>query len=585
VHPDDFPSVAEQFADLVSGATTFIETETRVVCGDGETIWIGGGASLIRDPDGEPRYIQALIHDATARHLALDALAESEARYRALVETAPIGQVVCDLDGHLIQANRAYAELVGKPVEELIGQHLLERLHTDDLERLGDETVRLLNGETDSFDIEYRIVRPDGTTIWVRGPISLMHDESGAPTRIAALVQDIHERRESELRERQLSRIIESTSDLVGTIEPATGKFLYLNRAAREMFGLGERDVTTLDALSVYTEASARFWETDVAVTVEMGRTWIGELDMLNAAGEIIHVQQSVSPDLDERGHASQVSFVGRDVTQQRRREVELAHQATHDPLTGLPNRSLLLQLAEHALHQGDRNNSLVAILFMDLDRFKTVNDTLGHNIGDALLVEVAQRITGALRPSDTVARLGGDEFVVLCEDINDEHRAVAVAQRITAAIEHRPFTLGGASLSITTSVGIALSGNSEAHPESLLRDADAAMYRAKDRGRARHEIFDDEMRRRTTQRLELADELALAIERGQIVVYYQPIIDLVTGRVDGVEALCRWDHPTRGILGPGEFIGLAEETGLIVGLGLSATVPPRCTSTSRHAS
>jgi diguanylate cyclase (GGDEF)-like protein len=291
---------------------------------------------------------------------------------------------------------------------------------------------------------------------------------------------------------------------------------------------------------------------------------------MVRADGTIIHVHQSVSADLDERGAIRQIAFVGRDVTDRRKREVDLAHQATHDPLTDLPNRALLLQLIEHALNRATRDDALVALLFLDLDRFKAVNDNLGHDAGDELLVEVARRIDAVLRPSDTVARLGGDEFVVLCEDVRDEHQAVAITQRITGAIERAPFTVGGASLEVSASVGIALSGHVDAHPESLLRDADAAMYRAKDRGRARHELFDDDMRRRTHQRLALADELAIAIERGQITVHYQPIIDLDTGRVEGVEALARWEHPTRGTMPPYEFIGLAEETGLIVGLGLS---------------
>jgi diguanylate cyclase (GGDEF)-like protein len=237
--------------------------------------------------------------------------------------------------------------------------------------------------------------------------------------------------------------------------------------------------------------------------------------------------------------------------------------------LTDLPNRALLLDHLELAIARADRATTGIALLFLDLDRFKSVNDTLGHDAGDELLVAVADRINQLLRPADTVARLGGDEFVILCEDVVDEHHAVSIAQRILSLIEATPFRLAGTEIPVTASIGVALSAGGAAHPEALLRDADAAMYRAKDLGRARIELFDETMRRRAAERLELADELARAMENDQIVVHYQPCVSLHTGRVTSVEALARWDHPDRGILAPTEFIGLAEETGLIVGLGL----------------
>jgi diguanylate cyclase (GGDEF)-like protein len=266
----------------------------------------------------------------------------------------------------------------------------------------------------------------------------------------------------------------------------------------------------------------------------------------------------------------ARISAVGRDVTEQRRFEAALAHQATHDTLTDLPNRALLLDHLDLALARADRDTSVVALVFLDLDRFKSVNDTYGHDIGDDLLIAVAARITDVLRPGDTVARLGGDEFVILCEDVVDEHHAVAIAQRILSLIEATPFNLRGSEVDITASAGIAISpGGSDAHPEALLRDADAAMYRAKDAGRDRLELFDESMRRRAAERLILAEELSGAIDNAEIVIHYQPCVCLQSGKVVAVEALARWQHPERGLLAPTEFIGLAEDTGLIVGLGL----------------
>jgi diguanylate cyclase (GGDEF)-like protein len=197
------------------------------------------------------------------------------------------------------------------------------------------------------------------------------------------------------------------------------------------------------------------------------------------------------------------------------------------------------------------------------------VNDLHGHDAGDELLAQTARLIQEVVRPSDTVARLGGDEFVILCDDVDDEEHAVAVAHRVAAAIESSPYYIGNTNLAISASIGIAMANGGAGHPEALLRDADAAMYRAKDLGRARLEIYDETMRRRSAHRLELSEQLAEGIELGDIVVRFQPGVDTRTGRVTCVEALARWQHPTRGLLAPSEFIGLAEETGLIVGLGL----------------
>ncbi len=556
-------------AETLRSGRAFSDIVLGVESPQGVTQWLSMDIHPYQRPDGRFGAVVSL-RDITEHKQAVDALRESEAQYRALVQHAPIGQLLADMEGRVLQCNEAYAEIIGVPPADLSGERPWHRIHAEDLHPLGQGLEALLAGETDSFQAEYRAIRADGSTLWVRGPISLLRDETGRPSHIHAFVEDVDERRAAQEWADSLARIVESTSDIVGTVDPRSSRLRYLNRAAREHLGHAGRDLADVDVRSLFTAEAARLWEADIAVAVEMGRTWQGELDMLQADRQLIHVLVSVSADHDDRGAIRQISFVGRDVTDQRRHERELAHQATHDPLTNLPNRSLLLQLIDHALHRQDRTVGLTALLFLDLDRFKTVNDTLGHEVGDALLVEVAGRIQGVLRPSDTVARLGGDEFVVLCEEVRDEHQAVTLTQRMTSALESHPFDIAGNRIRVTASVGIALGTDLRAHPEALLRDADAAMYRAKDRGRARHEIFDDDMRRRTIRRLELADDLERAVEHSEIAVYYQPIVNLTTGRVEGVEALARWNHPTRGMLPPSAFIALAEETGLIVGLGLS---------------
>ena len=256
------------------------------------------------------------------------------------------------------------------------------------------------------------------------------------------------------------------------------------------------------------------------------------------------------------------------DISQRKRAERKLFHEAFHDGLTGLPNRTLLLERIERDLRRAKRRGDYrFALLFIDLDRFKEINDSLGHAAGDELLVETARRLEACLRPGDTTARLAGDEFTILLEDVKGVADATRVAGRVLAALA-RPFELRGQSVEMSGSVGVVLSSTAYASADDLLRDADLAMYRAKGRGRGCYEIFDEEMQRGTAERLRLESRLSRAIEAEQQVLYYQPIIELSAGRIVGFEALVRWRHPERGLLGPAELVPACEATGLILPLG-----------------
>ena len=268
----------------------------------------------------------------------------------------------------------------------------------------------------------------------------------------------------------------------------------------------------------------------------------------------------------DAEGRIEFVSSVTRDISERKAFEERLEYQATHDPLTGLPNRTLFLDRLELALARSRRSSRTVAVLFCDLDHFKVVNDSLGHSAGDRLLVALAQRLRDALRPGDTVARFGGDEFVILCDELATQQDAVYIAERIHKAV-HEPLTVGSTEVFAAISIGIAFAG-AETGPESMIRDADAAMYLAKERGRARYEVYDETMRATLDERLDIESALRRAVTRHELRVVYQPTVDLATGAIVGVEALLRWDHPERGLLVPADFIDVAEETGLIVPIG-----------------
>jgi diguanylate cyclase (GGDEF)-like protein/PAS domain S-box-containing protein len=511
------------------------------------------------------------LSDITERKLAEDDLRESETRFRTLAESLPVGVYRADAEGRLAYVNPRWHEITGiDSADHYDDASALARVHPDDRDRFRT-MLEATYAAREPFNAQYRTMDPDGSVRWVNARGAPTVDpETGLVTGYIGSMEDITALVTAQEETSRLAGIVESTSDLVGITEYPAMRVAYLNRSARELFGYGDDALEHVSGSDLYAEGSFSTFRDVIEPALQRGEAWSGELPMRAADGRVLEVWQTIAGERDDRGQLHQLAAVGRDVTERRRMEAELAHQATHDSLTGLPNRALLLDHLELALARSHRDHTMVALLFLDLDRFKQVNDSLGHRVGDELLVEVAARISDVLRPADTVARLGGDEFLVLCEDVDDEHHAVAIAQRITAAISAKPITVEGTELLASASIGIALSTGDDAHPEALLRDADAAMYRAKDLGRARLELFDESMRRRSAHRLELADQLAHGIEHGHITVHYQPAIDLSTGAVTAVEALARWEHPERGVLGPSEFIELAEDTGLVVGLGLT---------------
>lgn len=255
------------------------------------------------------------------------------------------------------------------------------------------------------------------------------------------------------------------------------------------------------------------------------------------------------------------------EINQFPRRLDQLARQAFRDPLTSLPNRALFMDRLTHALTRTERRGEQLAVLFLDLDRFKVVNDSMGHGVGDQLLVGVSQRLSACLRPEDTIARLGGDEFAILLEDVKEDKGPTSVADRLTGELQH-PFGVEGREVVITVSIGIAMSTARRMTPEDILRDADLAMYHAKSKGKARYEVFDKSMNAPAQERMDLELDLRNAVARGEFILHYQPVVELPTGRITEVEALVRWKHPQRGLLLPGDFVALSEETGLIVPLG-----------------
>jgi diguanylate cyclase (GGDEF)-like protein/PAS domain S-box-containing protein len=368
----------------------------------------------------------------------------------------------------------------------------------------------------------------------------------------------------------QLASIVESADDAILSVD-ADGRIATWNAGASSMYGLSAGQVVGqgLDVLSTAIQSQDLPRLLDAVMAGEPIERY--ETVHRKADGSVFHVWLTLSPIRHPAGSTLGVSVIARDISDQKRLEDELAHQALHDSLTGLPNRALFRDRLSHSLLRGRTGEQATtgrhAILFVDLDDFKVINDTLGHRVGDQLLIAVAARLREIVREADTAARLGGDEFTVLFENIEGQEDVERAAERMIAEFR-KPFEVDGHQIVVSASIGIAFGAAGVDNPDDLLRCADIALYEAKGQGKGRHEIYQQAMNTRAWRRLEMERELRLAIARQELRVYYQPIVDLQSGLPVEVEALVRWAHPERGLILPGEFVPVAEQAGLIVPIG-----------------
>jgi diguanylate cyclase (GGDEF)-like protein/PAS domain S-box-containing protein len=510
------------------------------------------------------------IRDITEERRTQEALLAAEQKFRAIFENAVIGMYQSTPTGQYLRANQAMADIFGYPttealltsvknISELYKNPDDRRLVNTDLERTGRVAGR---------EVELR--RRDGQSIWVSLSARVVRDADGKVSYYEGSLQDVTARKRAESalqRSEQRYRLLVDHSQ-VGVFINENGYYTYVNHAFAQMLGYTEAELTGLSYRDIFPP------EELAAADERFRRRQRGEDVANDYESSLLHkdrktriiVTHSIGT-IDQEERRMMIGTV-RDVTEQKRFEAQLRHNASHDPLTGLPNRSLFIERLAKAMERSRPQGAPgYAVLFIDLDGFKVVNDSLGHAAGDDMLVQVAQRLKACLGPWDTLARHGGDEFTVLVGQTQDSEDAVEVAERILAELM-RPVRLGDNEIYTNASIGIAPGHADYATTDELLRDADTAMYRAKAAGKAGYVVFDQDMYARARARLRVETELRQALDNQEFRVFYQPIVSLASGRLLGFEALVRWQHPVRGLLGPDEFLLVAEETGLILPMG-----------------
>ena len=441
-------------------------------------------------------------------------------------------------------------------------------VHPDDVERVEQALAEHVVGDSDHFEAEHRLLNPRGEWVWVisRGKI-VERDETGRPLRICGTARDIGALRAAERDRRIAAEVIRSMSEAV-TVTDLNFQFISVNAAFTRMTGYTADEVLGRDASLLNCRQHAPEIYTQVRQALKTEGHWRGELWQRRKDGEEFLSWVELSEVRDERGERTHLIGVLTDITDRKRVEQELRYLANYDTLTGLPNRTLLGERLGHAIINARRSNHKVGVLFLDLDRFKHVNDSMGHAAGDRMLKAAGARLRNVVRERDTVARLGGDEFTVVLEEIVNAREAEDMAQRLIEAFQ-APLTLGGTQdVVISPSIGIALYPDHGQVPTDLLKYADTAMYQAKERGRNTWAVYHTHMDTQARDRARMMTALRRALERGEFALVYQPKMAIQSERITGVEALLRWRSAELGEVPPATFIPLAEETGVINEIG-----------------
>jgi diguanylate cyclase (GGDEF)-like protein/PAS domain S-box-containing protein len=512
------------------------------------------------------RIVGEIFVSAIERNRTYHALRTSETRHRMLFERNLAGVYRNTIDGRMLECNDALAQMLGFDSKEELLQHNALDFYFDPTQR--EAFIESIRSEGGVRGRELRLRRRDGTPVWLLESVHLLEGDSGEDI-LEGTVIDITDRklaenalRESEERYRLMA---ENSTDMISRTT-ARGRFVYVSDASRHLLGYEPAELVGRSIFEIADETDHHVLRHVTQLLHDGPQTF--SYRVRRKDGHVVWFESTSRALRDAvTDETTEIVAVSRDISERRRAEEQIEYQAYHDALTGLPNRSLFRDRLTIALAHAKRAITPLAVMFLDLDRFKIVNDTLGHSLGDELLRAVASRLRSVLREGDTIARMGGDEFTVLLTDLKRADDAATIAQKLLDTLAHS-MTLDGEELYITASVGIALYPNDGDSAEALLQNADSAMYRAKEAGRNSYQLCTPAMNTRAAERLSIENALRRALEREELVLHFQPQVRLDTRQIAGYEALLRWNRPGYGLVPPGLFIGVAEETRMIVPIG-----------------
>lgn len=516
-------------------------------------------------------YNAILIHKLEQKMAQLEAASRCmhliQERLALALEAADAGIWDWDLSGKRIIWNDAHARIFGLKPEQFDGRYetFQRHVHPDDLQVI-EHKIEAARTQRLDFQHEFRVVWPDDSIHWVAGRGRFFYDESGAPVRMCGVAVDISQRKADEEHLRLTAAAFQHSNEGM-MITDADIRIVAVNAAFTRITGYCEEEVLGKNPRLLRSDRHHREFYTALWTILQTTSRWQGEIWNRRKDGSVYPELLSISMVHDPQGKTVNYLGVFTDISSIKSAQEQLDALVYHDSLTGLPNRQLFHELLHLSIQRASREHDQIALLFIDLDRFKIINDSLGHSVGDRLLVKVALRIKSVLRDIDLVARISGDEFNIILDRLDDIQEAAIVAQRLIAAISE-PFEIDGNTFYIGASLGIAIYPIDGQDIQTLQSSADMALYQAKDEGRGTYRFFANELAEIVKERISLETLLRQALNTQQLELYYQPQVGLIDGHVVGVEALARWNNPHLGMISPTRFISLAEETGLIVPLG-----------------
>jgi len=530
-----------------------------------EHVVINSAAPIVsEEPDRPVQGVILVFHDVSHEHDLQQRLIASEYKYKTLVETTGMGYAVVDHQLRTLDINDTFLDMLARRREEVLGQGPIAIAPHDQMRVLKEMQSAFELGSRSNVQVDF--LRPDGSLITTEISGAIVQDKSGP--KLYSLVRDVTQQREAAQFIRQLFQAVELSPSSV-IITDILGRIVYVNPKFEQTTGYTREEVLGKDPsfLVAAPEDDPDFYKR-MLEEISQGKTWSGEIQAPRKDGEIYWEEAFVSAIKNERGVITHYLVIREDITQRKLQAQQLHYQAHYDALTGLPNRILAQDRLDQALARAARASGKVALFFIDLDRFKAINDTLGHKLGDNLLAAVAARFKAWVRAEDTVARLGGDEFLIILVDQVDDQGYLGVVEKLQAAFLE-PVLLHDQEVIITPSIGIAIFPDDAEHAAALIKNADAAMYEAKQRGRNAYYRYTTEMNQRAMRRMQMERRLRQAlVHKEGLHLAYQPIINLRLNRIIGAEAFLHWHDEEWGDIEPSEFIAVAEDTGLIQEIG-----------------